>query len=441
MLLLGMFVLAGVGVPLSAKHFARTAGSLMIADRAALRAQLVDGIQGMADILAFGRTSQQLARLHASGAAYASGQRLLGRISGLHAGIGSVLTNLALWLSLLIAIPAVRTAALDGISLASVALIVLASFEAVSSLPLAGQLWPATRAAAERLRGVVSVPPAIQPSLVAPPGSAGRDDEGKTPARSRGSPSLELRRVSFTYPGRARPALHDISLRLEVGSSLAVVGPSGAGKSTIANLLLRFWEYDSGEIEFLGSSIRARSPDDARACIGYVSQRPYLFDTSVYENLRLARRRVTPPEVEQAARGAQIHELISALPGGYDTLIGEHGARLSAGERQRLGIARLIIKDAPFLIMDEPSANLDAATEAEVLSILFGLMHSKTSLLITHRLLGMEQIDQIVVMDHGAIVERGTHGSLLAAGGLYWKLWTLQNRQQDVTSDRLAAGP
>jgi len=432
------FILAGFAVPLSARHFARRPGARMIGNRAYLHAQLVDGIQGLADILAFGRADDRLSQLRVSGTAYAAGQRLMARISGFHSGLSSILINLALWFTLLLVIPAVSAGSVDGILLASLALIALASFEAVTALPLAGQMWPATQAATKRLFDVVNVPPAVQvpPGL---PDAAGIIAEGNAAEGShRSLPSLEMANVSFVYPGRVKPALRDVSFRIRAGRSLAIVGPSGAGKSTVASLLLRFWEYESGEIQLAGSSIRAFSPDYVRAQIGYVSQHSYFFDTSVYENLRLARRGVAAPEVEQAARRAQIHDLIMSLPKGYDTLIGEHGARLSAGERQRLGIARVFIKDAPLLILDEPTANLDAVTEAEVLSTLFDLMRSRTSLLITHRLLGLEQLDQIIVLDHGEIVERGTHASLLAAGGLYGKLWTLQNRQQNEASDPLA---
>jgi ATP-binding cassette subfamily C protein CydC len=148
----------------------------------------------------------------------------------------------------------------------------------------------------------------------------------------------------------------------------------------------------------------------------------------VFENLRFARRRVTREEVEAAAKSAQIHEFILSLPKGYDTMIGEQGLRLSGGERQRLSIARAIIKDAPILILDEPTANLDPLTEKQVLETLYALMKKKSSLLITHRLVGMENMDEILVMDHGRIVERGTHADLIHADGLYQRLWTYQNR-------------
>ena len=175
-------------------------------------------------------------------------------------------------------------------------------------------------------------------------------------------------------------------------------------------------------------SLKAYAPDEVRERIAYVSQNTYFFNTSVYENLRMARRRVTREEVEAAAHAAQIHDFIMGLPKGYDTMIGEQGLRLSGGERQRLAIARAIIKDPPILILDEPTANLDTLTERQVLETLFALMRRKTSLLITHRLVGLENANEILAMDHGQIVERGTHQTLLDQRGIYRRLWDLQNR-------------
>ena len=194
--------------------------------------------------------------------------------------------------------------------------------------------------------------------------------------------------LSFTYPNQSTPALQHVTFNLQPGNSIAIVGPSGAGKSTLANLLLRFWDYEVGEISLGGESLKTLNQDEVRAQIGLVSQNTYFFNTSILENLRFARRKVTQEEIESAAKAAQIHDFILSLPKGYDTLIGEQGLRLSGGERQRLAIARVLIKDAPILILDEPTANLDALTEKQVLETLFGVMKQKTSLLITHRLIG-----------------------------------------------------
>jgi ABC-type multidrug transport system fused ATPase/permease subunit len=217
------------------------------------------------------------------------------------------------------------------------------------------------------------------------------------------------------------------------GRFLAIVGPSGAGKSTIANLLLRFWDYEVGEITLGGESLKSLDPDEVRKRFALVSQNSYFFNTTIRENLRLARRSAKPEEIEAAARAAQIHEFIVSLPKGYDTLIGEQGVRLSGGERQRLAIARALLKDAPVLIFDEPTANLDPQTEKQVLDTLFVTMRGKTSLLITHRLINLELVDEILVMDNGQIVERGIHSDLLMQNELYRRLWDLQHQ---ILSDK-----
>jgi ABC-type multidrug transport system fused ATPase/permease subunit len=289
-------------------------------------------------------------------------------------------------------------------------------------LPLAAQMWNSAREAARRLFEVVDTEPAVKEN------SEKREENSLVEPLL---PTLELSNLSFIYPTGHTPAIQNISFKLTSGRSIAIVGPSGAGKSTLANLLLRFWDYNSGDITLGAESLKMYDQDEVRARIGLVSQNTYFFNTSVRENLRFARRKVTQEEIESAARAAQIHDFIIGLPKGYDTLIGEQGLRLSGGERQRLAIARAIIKDAPILILDEPTANLDPLTEKQVLETLFGLMKQKTSLLITHRLVGLENVDEIIVMDHGQIVERGTQHQLIKADGLYRRLWDLHNRILD----------
>jgi ATP-binding cassette subfamily C protein CydC len=183
-----------------------------------------------------------------------------------------------------------------------------------------------------------------------------------------------------------------------------------------------------GEIALGGESLKTLDQDEVRKRCALVSQNSYFFNTSIRENLRLARRSASEEEMESAVCAAQIHEFIMSLPRGYDTFVGEQGLRLSGGERQRLAIARALLKDAPILIFDEPTANLDPQTEKQVLETLFATMRSKTSLLITHRLVGLENVDEILVMDEGRIVERGTHADLLRRASLYRRLWDLQNQ-------------
>ncbi len=225
------------------------------------------------------------------------------------------------------------------------------------------------------------------------------------------------------------PALAGVNLDVPAGGLVAVVGASGAGKTTLANVLLRFWDYQAGEIRLDGVDLAEIAPEDVRRLIGVVAQRTHLFNASVRDNLLLGRPGASQAELEAAARAAQIHDAITALPQGYDTGIGEGGWQLSGGERQRLAIARALLKDAPILILDEPAAHLDSSTERAVWAALAPLMAGRTTLLITHRLEQLQHADNILVLENGLAVAQGTHADLLAGKGPYRRLW---QRWQDT---------
>ena len=418
--LLGFFFTLGFILPLLSQLSSRTPGQRLITQRADIQSQLVDGIQGLADLLAFGRGKDRAEQIALTGDQYGATQKRMARISGIHSGLSTLLTNLGLWLVLVLVIPQVTAGDIKGVMLGTFALMTFASFEAVNPLPLAAQMWNSSREAARRLFEVVDAEPVVKDDI--------RDSIGHIR-----SSSIELSNITFSYPNQITPALQGISFTVPEGKSLAIVGPSGAGKSTIANLLLRFWDYESGEISLGGESLKSLNQDEVRKRCGLVSQNSYFFNTSIRENLRLARPSMSQDEMEAAARAAQIHELITGLPKGYDTFIGEQGLRLSGGERQRLAITRMLLKDAPILIFDEPTANLDPLTEKQVLDTLFHVMRGKTSLLITHRLVGLENMDEILVLENGMVNQRGTHHELLSQGGLYQRLWDLQN--QILTDD------
>jgi ATP-binding cassette subfamily C protein CydC len=415
------FLSLGLVLPALAQIISRRPAEQTITLRADLHTHLVDGIQGMADLLAYGHGADRLNQISSNGFEYGNAQRRMARVTGIHSGLTTLLTNLGLWTILFLSIPQVTSGNLAGPMLASLTLLTFASFEAVIPLPLAAQMWNSSREAAKRLFEVVDTEPVVSDQLSV--------ISNQSPITNY---DLRFKNLSFAYPHQPTPALQRVTFNVQQGNSIAIVGPSGAGKSTLANLLLRFWDYETGDIALSGESLKSLNQDEARSRIGLVSQNAYFFNTSVRENLRFARRKVTQEEIESAAKAAQIHDFIMGLPKGYDTMIGEQGLRLSGGERQRLAIARVLIKDAPILILDEPTANLDALTEKQVLETLFSVMRQKTSLLITHRLLGLENVNEIVVMDHGRIVERGTHSALIEKWGLYHRLWTYQNRILDL---------
>jgi ATP-binding cassette subfamily B protein len=240
---------------------------------------------------------------------------------------------------------------------------------------------------------------------------------------------VELRDVSFSYDGKT-PAVSRISLTIEAGQTVALVGPSGSGKSTLAALLLRLYDPTSGSVLVDGVDVRRVDLASLRGAIGVVTQDTFLVHGTILENLRYGCASSTQEEVEDAARRAQIHDVIAALPLGYDTVVGERGYRFSAGERQRIAIARAILKDPRILILDEATSALDAVSERRVQAAFAELRAGRTTLVIAHRLSMVRDADQIVVLDGGRIVERATHDELLAQRGLYSGLWQTQTSQR-----------
>ncbi|HEY3185866.1 MAG TPA: ATP-binding cassette domain-containing protein [Solirubrobacteraceae bacterium] len=254
-------------------------------------------------------------------------------------------------------------------------------------------------------------------------------------------PSREIRLegVGFGYDAD-RPVLRDVDLSIRAGTSVAIVGPSGSGKSTVVNLMMRFWDPQEGRVVFDGHDVRDRTLVSLRGQIGLVFQDPFVFNSTLRDNIAVGRLGATDAEIEGAARSARLDELVAGLPAGYDTVLGERGVRMSGGQRQRLAIARALLRDPPVLILDEPTSALDARTEAEILDTLAAAMRGRTTITITHRLALAAGADLVIVLDGGRVAERGTHAELVAAGGLYQRLWAEQTGRSPMEATGPLAG-
>ena len=439
---LTFLIIAGFGVPLLAGALARGLGKRQLALRAQLKAQMVDGIQGVQDLLAYGRAGDQRQKIAALDNELKRVQQRLAYISGLQQALNNALMNLALWAILILAIPLVTTRFINSVYLGFLTLIILASFEAVQPLAQTFQFLGHSVAAGERLFRITDATPTVIESASPVPvplwyGHYARRDEGgvdvgKGPLRS---PSLDesvaranlgFDQVSFAYHSHETEVLHEISFEVCSGKRVAIVGPSGSGKSTLMRLALRLWDPTKGIIRLNGQNISMLALDALRDRIGVVAQDTYLFNDTIRDNLLLARPGANDDELARVLDQAQLSEFVRQLPRGLETWIGEQGLRLSGGERQRLAIARALLKNAPILILDEITANLDPLTEGVLLDSLDGLMQGRTTLMMTHRLIAMERMDEILVLDHGQIRERGTHEQLLASGRLYRQMFDIQ---------------
>lgn len=422
-------LLAGGGLPWLVSRLSRAPAADFVRERFGLHAALVDCIQGMPDILAYNYENKMRQVLELNRRACLQAQSRLDWIYSAQAALSGLLGHMGLWLVLVLSIPLVTFGRIAGLYLAVLVLASYSSFEAVAGLPQAAQSLELSLAAARRLFALTDREPLVKD---VPEGYVQGLEHHLPTVEDMGT--LKIDHLSFQYPADSDHSLdklnswrlEDINLTLGRGKRIALVGPSGAGKSTLAALLLRFWDYSTGRIEVNGLDIKKIPLEEVRSFFSVISQSTYLFDATIRQNLLLARPQATPDQLVEVLRRGQLEEFVRNLPDGLDTWVGEHGLRLSGGERQRVAIARALLKDAPIMILDEPTANLDRSARQRFYDDLFKVTQDCSILLITHELDQLAAMDEILVLASGRIIQRGTHADLLRAGGLYQKMVKIQ---------------
>ena len=397
-----LLALTGLLLPLLSERLGAGSSREVTRLQAEMRTQVIDALQGMGEILTANAAERVQGRFLQENAALLERQRRLAGVAGIGtAGMG-FMANLTLWVILLLAIPLVARHTLPHAELPMFALGTMAAFEAVLALPLAFQFLGQTREAARRIFEVADTPPAFHEAVDAVPAPEHFD--------------IEIQGLHLRYPTAREDALRGLDLRIGQGQRVAILGATGAGKSSIANLLLRFYDYQSGSARLGGRELRDYPGDQLRQYFALLSQRSHLFHSTIRDNLLLAKGDAEEEELWAALRQAQLADFVEGLPQGLDNIVGEGGVNLSGGQARRIAIARAVLKDSPILILDEPSEGLDAVTEAKFLQDLRALMQGRTVIYITHRLLGLEDMDRIYVLADGQVRESGAYADLVARG-------------------------
>ncbi|MFG3347809.1 thiol reductant ABC exporter subunit CydD [Streptomyces sp. NPDC048018] len=397
-------LLAGVVVPWAGGTLARRAERQLAPARGALTTTVVDLLRGCAELTVSGALKGRVERAAAADRTLTGIASRQSAATALGAGLSALVCGLTVVAAAFVGVQGVRDGRLDGVALAVVVLTPLAAFEAVTGLPLAVQYRRRVRQSAERVFEVLDAPLPVH--------------EPVTPAAPPANPfPLELAGLRARHDGQDRPALTDFGLTLEAGRRIAVVGASGSGKTTLAQVLLRFLDAESGTYALGGVPARELDGDAVRRFVGLCAQDAHLFDSTLRENLRLARTGASDAELREALRRARLLDWVDGLPDGLDTLVGEHGSRLSGGQRQRLALARAFLADFPVLVLDEPAEHLDLATADALTDDLLRATEGRTTVLITHRLHGLDAVDEVVVLDRGRTVQRGPYAELAGADG------------------------
>lgn len=373
---------ACVGIPFLMNNLARIHGRLLIEKRSKLSERLVEGIQGLADLMINGQANRQANAIDDASNSLEGQHQRMASLNGLQMGLIGLLSNFSLWLVLWLATPLVNSNLIPGVYLAGLALAALAGFEAAAPLPLAGQYLGSNLQSSRRLFELVD----SQPEVIDP----------LTPLSLPLRFDIEVKDLSFRYPGTTHDILNNLTFSLPQGKHIAIIGQSGAGKTTLINLLLRFWEYQRGSITIGGNELRQYNSDDLRKRISVITQNPYIFNTTLRDNLLLANPGASEEAIQLALQLSCLEDLVKTLPDGLDTWLGEQGVRLSAGERQRVAIARALLRDSPIYIFDEVTNNLDTVTKSNMIMAIEKSLEGRSVIMITHDMEELRGIDEVI---------------------------------------------
>jgi len=399
---------AGFGVSAVALHLGESCGREIAQRTSELRVRTIDTLQGLAELLIFDAYHRQLESVKRSSRALLKSQQRMSHIRGLSLALITLISGLAVVTALYLAVDLVTLDVLNGANLALIILAILGTFEAILPLPAAYQYLGRTREAGRRLLEIVD----MQPQVIYP-------DTSVTLSAQTG---VTFGNVSFRYSESAPWVLKDVSLKIPAGRRIAVIGETGSGKSTLIHLLVRFWEPASGHIRLDGEDIRNLSEAELRRSISVVSQQPHLFNASLRDNLQIARPGADDNDLWAALESAQLKEFVKSLPEGMDTWVGEAAKLLSGGQARRVALARAMLHDARLWVLDEPTEGLDTITERTLMQAVERETRDRTLLLITHRLVDLHWMDQIVMLDMGQIIAQGSHEDLLTKNERYAQL-------------------
>ena len=409
-ILLVALMLAATALPWLTGRLARRNEARQAQARGELTAAVVDLVRGAPELTVCRAIDRRLDQALALDARLSRIARQDAGTTGIGQGLATLLPALAMVGCLAVGVSAVAAGRLDVVLLAVIAVVPLAAFELATGLPAASQTLQRVRHSLGRTERVLDADP-----LVAEP--AAPQPVGPGPHR------VAVRGLRARYGDAGPWVLDGVDLDLWPGRRVAVVGRSGAGKSTLANVLMRLSPYQDGSVSLDGVELSELAGDDCRRVVGLVSQDAHVFDTTIEGNLRLALRDATEQQLRDALDGARLLDWVDGLPKGTATEVGEHGGRISGGERQRLAAARALLADFPVLVLDEPGEHLDAETGDAIVADVLDASAERAVLLITHRLSGLEDVDEVIVLEAGRVIERGTHSQLLHRGGRYADMW------------------